>query len=248
MSLRSATRLTQKPVFKLVSRFALLLPGLPALADGNLVDRVYDPYVEPLETEIEWRAVGARDSDEPELDGLWQHRLGVGYGFSDRWFGEVYAIGEKQPQDDFEVEAVELEAKWQLTEQGEYAADWGMLFELEREFSANQWEAAATLITARDWGRWTGTANLALEYEWGRVSEEFETELRAQARYRLSPHFEPALELYAAEDLLGIGPVAVGSWRLDGGRQLRWEVGVIQGLTSESPDQTLRLLLEYEFF
>ncbi|WGL18419.1 hypothetical protein PVT68_09000 [Microbulbifer bruguierae] len=227
---------------------ALVLPSLPVLADGNLVDRVYDPYVQPLETEIEWRTVGTRDSDEDDLDDLWLHRLGIGYGFSDRWFGEVYAIGKKSQERDLDVEALELEAKWQLSEQGEYAADWGMLFELEREFSTNQWEAVATLISAREWGRWTGTANLSLAYEWGSVSDEFETGLRAQARYRWSQVFEPALELYAAEDLLGIGPVVLGARRFDGGRQLRWEVGIIQGLTSESPDQSVRLLLEYEYF
>lgn len=227
---------------------AALLPSLPALADGNLVDRVYDPYVQPLETEIEWRAVGTRDSDGDSLDGFWLHRVGIGYGFSDRWFGEFYAIGEKKPEGGFEIEAAEIEAKWQLTEQGEYSADWGMLFELEREFSENQWEAAATLIAAREWGRWTGTANFALVYEWGSVYNEFESELRGQVRYRWSPVFEPAIELYAAQDLLGIGPVVVGAWRFEGGRQLRWEVGVIQGLASSSPDQSLRLMVEYEYF
>ncbi|WP_160154661.1 hypothetical protein [Microbulbifer sp. ALW1] len=227
---------------------ALMSPSLPVLADGKLVDRVYDPYVEPLETELEWRAVRTRDTDELELNGLWQHHFSVGYGFSEHWFGEVYAIGEKKPESDFEIEAAELEAKWQLTEQGEYAADWGMLFELERKFAENQWEAAATVIAAKEWGRWTGTANFAVEYEWGREDEEFETELRAQARYRYTSRFEPALELYAAEDLLGIGPVAVGSWALEEGRKVRWEVGLIMGLTDESPDQSLRLLLEYEFF
>ena len=227
---------------------AALLPSLPAMADGKLVDRVYDPYIEPLETEIEWRAVRTRDTDEEELNGFWQHHFSVGYGFSEHWFGEIYAIGEKNPGEDFELKAVELEAKWQLTEQGEYAADWGMLFELEREYSESQWEASAMVIAAKEWGRWTGTGNLAVIYEWAREENEFETEIRAQARYRYTERFEPAVELYAAEDLLGVGPVAVGSWRLEEGRRVHWEVGLIMGLTDESPDQSLRFLVEYEFF
>lgn len=227
----------------------LVLPSLSALADGNLVDRVYDPYVQPLETEIELRSLRLRDTDDPARDGQWLHRLGLGYGFSDRWYGEVYAIGEKNPGDAIELEATELEAKWQLTEQGEYAADWGMLFELEREFDSNAWEAAATLISSRQWGQWVGTANLAAVYEWGSgVQDELESELRAQMRYRWSPLFEPALELYVAQDLVGIGPVLVGAWRPSAGRQLRWELGIIQGITDESPDQSLRFLLEYEFY
>ena len=227
----------------------LLLPSLPTLADGNLVDRVYAPYVQPLEKEIEWRSLRLRDTDDPARNGQWLHRLGIGYGFSERWYGEVYAVGEKNPGDDVDLEAVELEAKWQLTEQGEYAADWGMLFELEREFESNAWEAAATLIGAREWGRLVGTANLAAVYEWGSgVDNEWESELRAQMRYRWSSAIEPALELYVAQDLVGIGPVLVGGWRLAAGRQLHWEFGIIQGVTDDSPDQSVRLLLEYEFY
>ena len=227
---------------------AVILP-YSTWADGVVIDRVYDPYVQPLETEIEWRAVGLRDSDQDAWDSLQVHRLGVGYGFTDRWFGEIYLIGERDEDRSLNLEAVELEAKWQLTEQGEYAADWGLLFELESERDENQWEAAVTLLSAREWGRWVGTANLAGIYEWGGdLNAEFETELRLQGRYRLTQGFEPALEFYAGQDTLAVGPVITGMRRLEGTRQIRWELGLILGLTDESPDQTLRLLFEYEFY
>ncbi|AOS95873.1 hypothetical protein AUP74_00402 [Microbulbifer aggregans] len=220
-----------------------------SFADGLVVDRVYDPYVQPLETELEWRALVVQDKDKPELDGLQVHRLGVGYGFTDRWFGEIYLIGSDGGEEEFEVEAVELEAKWQLTEQGEYAADWGLLFELERETGEDQWEGAATLLALREWGRWVGTANLAFGYEWGeRIDNEWESELRLQGRYRLQESFEPALEFYAGEDYRGLGPIARGSHRFSDARRLTWEFGVILGLTDDSPDQSWRLLVEYEFF
>ncbi|MCK7598605.1 hypothetical protein M0G74_15100 [Microbulbifer sp. CAU 1566] len=225
-----------------------MLPGVSALAGENLVDRVFDPYVEYQEKELEWRAVRTGDSDEEELDGFWQHHFSAGYGFSEHWFGEIYAIGEKAPGENFEIEAAELEAKWQLTEEGEHAADWGMLFELERIFPENQWEAAATVLVAKEWGRWTGTANVGVVYEWGDETEGFQGEFRAQARYRYCAEFQPAIELYGAEDLLGIGPVAVGNWHLGEERKLHWELGLILGITDESPDQSLRLRLEYEFF
>ena len=51
-----------------------LIPSI-AVADGVVVNKVYDPYVQPLETEIEWRFVGpvrggrvtavAGDADDP---------------------------------------------------------------------------------------------------------------------------------------------------------------------------------------
>lgn len=238
----------------------LLMSPAIVLADGLVVDRVYDPYVQPLETELEWRALVVQDSDNAALDGVQVHRLGVGYGFTDRWFGEVYLIGSEGSADgldeapdvsdeSFKLEAVELEAKWQLTEQGEYAADWGLLFELERETNENLWEGAATLLALREWGRWVGTANVALGYEWGSdIDNEWESELRLQGRYRLQESFEPALEFYAGEDYRGLGPIARGSHRFSNARRLTWEFGVILGLTGESPDQSWRLLVEYEFF
>lgn len=247
-SKRSARLLSQRwPALSLGCAAALWLS--PASADGVIIDRVYDPYVQPLEKEIEWRAVQLSDSDDDALDDLQMQRLGIGRSFSDRWFGEVYLIGSNNEDRSFGVEGGELEAKWQLTEQGEYAADWGMLFELEHERHTEQWEAAATLLSAREWGRWTGTANFAAVYEWGDdIVNEWETELRLQARYRLSPAFEPMVELYAGQNTLGIGPVMRGTQKFQLGRQLLWELGVILGVTDESPDQTLRLMVEYEFY
>ncbi|WP_226668800.1 hypothetical protein [Microbulbifer aggregans] len=239
-----------------------------ALADGIVVDRIYDPYVEAGETEIEWRATRLRDSDdetpnleelggeefgeeeleEEPLDGLHRHRLGMGYGFSERWFGEVYLIGEGSHEESLNLKAVELEAKWQITEQGEYSADWGMLFELERETEVDMWETAVTLISSREWGRWTGTANLEAIYEWGEEEDELESELKLQGRYRWKPELEPALEFYAGQDTVGLGPVLLGDVKFGQGRRLRWEFGVIVGVTDESPDQSFRFLVEYEFF
>lgn len=219
-----------------------------ARADGVVVDKVYTPYVQPLEKEIEWRAVGLRGGDD-ELDSLQIHRLGIGRSFTDRWFGEMYLIGERDEDSSMKLEAVEVESKWQLTEQGEYDADWGLLFELEKERYEDNWEASLGLLAARDWGRWTGTANLFAIYESGdNIDNEVESQLRLQGRYRLSQAFEPALELYAGQDYLGIGPVLRGTVKFEGARQLLWEFGLIQGLTDESQDQTLRLLLEYEFY
>ncbi|MFV8784002.1 hypothetical protein ACNKU7_16400 [Microbulbifer sp. SA54] len=224
-----------------------------ALADGVVVDRIYDPYVEAGETELEWRATRLRDgaseeSEEEALDGVHLHRLGIGYGFSERWFGEVYLIGEGSHEEDLSLAGVELEAKWQITEQGEYAADWGLLLEFERENDKDLSEVAVTLISSREWERWTGTANLEAIYEWGSGEEELESALKLQGRYRWKAELEPALELYAGQDTFGLGPVLLGEIKLRPGHRMRWEVGAILGLTDESPDQSFRILLEYEFF
>lgn len=227
----------------------LLAPVLvmPAFADGSAVDKVYHPYVDALESEIELRSVfqndATKNSNYKEL-----HQMSFGRSFGQALFGEFYLVGEKSPTGNFDLEAFEFELKWQLTEQGEYSADWGLLFEYEQEFSEDIQEFTTGILVEKEFGRFSGTANLLLIQEWGSaIKDEFETAVAMQARYRYSRAFEPGLELYAGQDSAGIGPVMMGSASLGVRKSLRWEAGVVFGLGSDSPDNSFRFLLEYEF-
>jgi len=210
-----------------------------AKADGLAIDKVYHPYVQPLEREIEWRAISA--------DGDQKHRFGLGKSFSDRLFIEAYLIA-KEVDNNFHLDAYEIEAKWQLSEQGEYAIDWGVIVELEKEHDLNAWEFKTGLLMEKEWGKWVGRANLWGIYEWGEtVEDELETAVALQTRYRYSPSFEPAIELYAGEDTLGMGPVALGDIRFGQGKKLHWEIGAIFGFDDKTPNTTWRFLTEFEF-
>lgn len=216
-----------------------------AVADGIVVDRVYDPYVQPLETEIEWRSILQSDDATVDID---KHMLGVGRSLTDRLALELYAIGTRASGQSLDLDSFEAELLWQITEQGEFAFDWGALFELERYAGENIWEATASVIAARDIGRWTALANLGLVYEWGGgVGDEIETELHLQARYRLRESFEPAIELHLGQDAALLGPALTGLIRTAPGRKFRWEAGVFLPLDSASPDRVARLNFEYEF-
>lgn len=221
--------------------FCLPLSLLPLIAgaDGLAIDKVYHPYVQPLEKEIEWRMVAA--------DGDHLQRLGIGRSLNDTVFVEGYLLAAEEA-DTFRLEGYELETRIQLTEQGEYAVDWGLLVELEKAHEENEWELASALLMEKQWGRWSGTANFKLEYEWGDdIKDEFETAVALQGRYRLSPEFEPAIEFYGGENTRALGPVAMGDLRFGGGKKLHWESGVLFGLSKKTPDAALRLLAEYEF-
>ncbi len=216
----------------------LLIPGL-TLADDLAVDKVYHPYVQPMEREVEWRMVAA--------DGDHLQRLGIGRSVNDRVFVEGYLLAAEEG-DTFRLEGYELETRIQLSEQGEYAVDWGMIVELEKAHQEDEWELATALLMEKQWGRWVGAANLWLEYEWGdEVKDEFETAMAVQTRYRLSPAFEPAIEFYGGENTRALGPVAMGDVRFGAGKKLHWESGVLFGLSKKTPDAILRLLAEYEF-
>ncbi|HUS97791.1 MAG TPA: hypothetical protein VMX97_13735 [Hyphomicrobiaceae bacterium] len=217
------------------------------MADGTVVDKVYHPYVQPLEREVELRGIVQQDDDD-EQDGLQVSRLGIGGSWSEWVSSEVYVIGKSTNEQGFKVNAYEFETKWQLTEQGEYWADWGLLFELEKERDPDVWEYATRMVILKEWNQWVTTANLSLIYEWGDdIANEWETELALQGRYRLMRSFEPALEFYSGQNYKGLGPVFMGDVRAGQKSRLHWEIGVIFGIDSDSADRTYRGLLEFEF-
>ncbi|MDT8310665.1 MAG: hypothetical protein RQ732_04390 [Methylophaga sp.] len=229
-----------KPLGHPAAILAMLIHSALVFADGSAVDKVYAPYVQPLEKELEWRL---RDAD-----GIQKQRLGYGQSVTDKLFVEAYLIGEDTGDNALRLEAYELEALWQLTEQGEYLFDWGLITEFEWQRDNGNWEAATGLITVRTWGRWVATSNLWLKYEWqADGNKEFETALALQGRYRLVSWFEPALEFYAGENTRALGPVATGDLRLQPGKKLHWELGALTGLNSQTADVTWRALLELEF-
>ncbi len=225
---------------------ANLLLASNAIADGITIDKVYHPYVQPLERELELRWL---KYDDDKSNNNQAYRLGLGKSFAPNWFAEAYIIGEKNNvNNDSTVSAYELEAIWQLTEQGEYSADWGLLFEIERQTDESIWEGSTTLLIEREWGRTVGTANLTLGLEAGSdIDSELETAAAMQVRYRYSRALEPALELYVSSSTLGLGPVLMGENRFGNRKKLRWEFGVIAGLSDKTPNATLRALAEYEF-
>ena len=163
-------------------------------------------------------------------------------------FLEGYLVGEKSDEQSFDIEAYELEAKWQLTEQGEFWADWGLLFELEKEANEDVWEFATAVLMEKESGKWSGTANFYVLNEWGSdTKNELNARLNLQARYRYSRTFEPAIEFYSGKNTRALGPAFLGQVKMGNKQLLSWEIGVMFGLDHKSPNRTLRFLLEFEF-
>lgn len=217
-----------------------LAPGAAAETNG-----VYHPYVNENERELEYALVRRGTGDA----ALTLQRASVGYGWSDRFATELYLLNEFSSHDDVRVRSYELEARWQLTEQGEYASDWGLLVEAGIGNGIDRHEVAAGLLWEKELGhRWVAAANALVEYEFGTdISNEFETAFRAQLRHLHSPGFEPALEIYLDDIEHAAGPAASGVVRLAPGRQVRWEFGFYFGLDSRTPSTISRLGLELEF-
>lgn len=242
---------------KVIKLFTMAVPALalvaslPSLADvethHNGVGRVYEPYVNALEKEFELQSLYQTDGN-PTEDDIFRQKIGFGASIGSKIFAEAYVSGKKLPSGHFRLESYELEARMQLTEQGEYAYDWGLLVEYERERSESIHELATAVLVSRDWGRWVTTGNFGVEYEFGsNIDNEIDTFAAGQLRYRYREFLEPGIELYADEFTRGVGPVLSGLIRGQGNNKWHWEAGLILPLNDTTPDETFRLLLEFEF-
>lgn len=215
-----------------------------AYADGVVVDKVYHPYVLPNEQEVEWRLFSHRESENNKL----AHRFAYGRSFGKNLMLEFYLVGERDLNNDFSLTSYELEARWMLTEQGEYWADWGVLFEIERYKEGHNWEVTSGILFEKEFGQTSLTLNAFIIYEWGNtLKNELETEFRLKYRYRYIEQFQPALEVYSGENYLGIGPAFMGLQRFSAQKQLKWEFAFITGLDSRSKGHVFRIAIEYEF-
>lgn len=221
-----------------------LFISLPSKADNFTVDKVYHPYVLPFEREVEWRLTSRQNDNGNVL----MQRYSFGHALSEFVILEAYIVGARDENEDFGVEGYELELRWMMTEQGKYTADWGSLFELEKQHNSDDWEAKAGVLIEKEFGQLSLTTNFSLVYEWGEnVPSEWESEFKSQLRYRWLPEIQPGIELYIAEDFIGLGPAFMGITRFDTRQQLKWELGFIAGFNGDSKDHTLRMSLEYEF-
>jgi hypothetical protein len=85
-------------------------------------------------------------------------------------------------------------------------------------------------------------------YEFGEdTADELDGDVAAQLRWRLSQPFEPALELYADDEIAALGPAAVGTIALAGRNRLKWEAAALLAVEHDIADKVFRAALEFEF-
>ncbi len=218
------------------------------LADSNSISQIEMPYVLLGEKEITLASLHQKSQNSLNNGLISQYKLSTGKAFSNKWFGEIKIIGKQGDNQTFTISSYELEAKRQLTEQGEYSADYGLYLKYEDKQDIDIQETEVMLIATRQWGKILGTANLSLIYEAGSaINDEFEASTALQVKYRYKRELEPAIEFYSGQITSGVGPVLMGSKRLAPGKRLNWESGIIFGLNNNTANQTYRFLLEYEF-
>ncbi len=160
--------------------------------------------------------------------------------------------------------ATTLETYWQLTESGEYWADWGAF----AEYSQGHGRGASNSFvfgplvqkdTAGFFGhRLLHTANIFLEREVGpNASPRTGFDVAWQSRLLLDTRFQPGVEIYGVIDDVGhggnfnqqgwqVGPVIAGSFRPFPIGKIQYELGYQMGASNAAPNGALRWKFEYE--
>ena len=224
--------------------------------------KVYTPYVEYHEFEIEYRPSRTIDSNDAK-DNKQTHLLGLGYGVTEWWFTEVYAEWEREPGAGHSInfEAFEWENRFQLSNPGEDWADFGLLVEFVRtDGGSSPDKLEVGFLFAKELGKFDAAFNLILERELGtNAGDDLEIGQAFQLKYRLDPAFEPGIELYSefgpVDDMPGFdeqehlaGPIIAGVIPLgDSGTKLKYNAGYLFGLTDAAPDGTIKAIIELEF-
>lgn len=227
-------------------------------AHAGASDYVYTPIVVEGEKEIDFKFGSSKLRDGTRESVV---SLGLGYGVNAWWFTELYAKGNRQTPTGWRFDAVEWENKFQLTETGKYPVDVGLLVEIERPQDRSEgWElrfgplfqaeltpnlvANANLLFGRHY-RSAEPSAMSLDYQW-------------QLKYRWKPAFEVGAQglgsmgpwrdwLPGHEQEHQAGPAVFGKVRLDGHHAINYNAALLFGGNTNSPRNTLRLQVEYEY-
>ncbi len=221
-----------------------ILLGAASLSHAAHV--VYSPIVEGGETEIEVMMDYVSDSSSPD-NGTQIFYFEVAHGVHDRWMTELLIEYVDTNSSSMQASAVEWENVFQLTEQGQYFADFGLFLEFERSLQNNTAdEIVAGLLVEKEFGKLTGVLNLLAEKEYGENAESaVEGFGSAQLRWRYAPTLEPTLEVYSSEYNTRIGTLINGKLAA-GHNKFGYSLGMLWGADNDTPD-TFRAMIEYEF-
>lgn len=245
-----------------MKRLFASLAGLLAASPAYAVDKLYTPYVEKGEWELEYFGRRTVDKDSTK-DNAQEHQLSLEYSPTGWWKTEVYGIFQKEPHDNVEFDAFEWENVFQFTKPGEYWVDAGASLAYEWVPASGEADSLEMrLIFAKHVGRTFHVLNLSGEQAIGGGADDaFEAGLSWSSRYELSPYFQPGIEFHNefgevndmssfADQEHYIGPAIYGTlpFEVDGNdiEGLQYRAGYMFGFGHNSSDGQAVLQLEYE--
>ena len=231
----------------LLALLALAGALAPPRAEAGPAAKVYRPVVEYGETEVELR--GGYIKDDGPANTAQAYVLDLGHGITPWWFTEAVLEMEKAPDGEFEVEELEWENIFQLSEPGEYFLDYGLFAELKMPLEGGlPYAVEIGPMFQKEVGRLVNNLNLLAEREFGdNALKETEIGYRLQSRYRSGTAVDFGVQGFGEENAHLLGPALFGQGRLGEGYKLKWDAAVLAGLTRDAEDFRFRWQFELEF-
>jgi hypothetical protein len=226
-----------------------------ALAEPS--DYVLQPRVVEGERAIELKMGTADGPDTRESAGS----VSLEYSPTSFWVTEIYAAFARSGGDPTHYDAIEWENRFQLTEPGQYAVDWGLAAEIEKPQDAREgWHTTiGPLLQGMLTDRVQWNFNPLLSRYWRAetpAKTELEYQLQFKVRYRRSLEF--GLQGFGKfgpwyhwsgidAQTHNLGPAVFASWPLGGRQSVYVNAAWLFGMTSATASNTLRAQLEFEF-
>lgn len=251
---RSSPSLTIPAVLAVAAAMAYLPPA----ACAGPAAKVYSPIVEYGETELEFRGGYVEDDNHPE-DGRQQYVVAIGHGIMPRWFTEAVLQYETTPGESLDLDEVKWENIIQLTPTGQYFLDLGLYAEYVHkpdDNSADKVEIGP--MFQYELGSVQLNLNSIFEREVGDGARgPTELTYAFQAKYRGNPLFEPGLQAFGElgewddwaasnQQEHNLGPAFFGKIKR-GGYAIKYNAAWLVGMTTATPDNTIRFELEIEY-
>jgi len=227
-------------------------------SQAHATDKIYSPYVEYGEFELEYRGHVTNDSRAAK-DKNMKDRAEIVYGFTEFWSAGIIGSWEKTSGSSREFVATSWENIFQLTDQGQYWVDVGLYLEYElADVSSAADKVEAKLLLEKPGDQFTNTANIILEREVGSNSNgETELEIFWRTKYRWKKTLEPAIEIYSmfgdisntggfSKQKHSIGPVIMGNLATGSESKFKYEVGYLFGISDAAADGSWKWVLEWE--
>jgi hypothetical protein len=177
---------------------AAMLAGGLARADYKAFAHTYPHFTQPEGgLEMEWW-VGAETQSLSNMGDttLFEHRLEIEYGLTDRWDVSLYQVFQQPPGGSFTYDSVRLESRFQITRKQQWWVDLLGYLELERPADLHQpWELEGKIIATKDLGpffvqtNWVAEVKLAGGQDFGYLLE-----LAAAVGYEIWPSLRVGVE------------------------------------------------------
>ena len=202
--------------------------------------------------------VGEEDEDENQRQG---YEFSVGYGVTDFWKPELALALEQRKGRDLKADAIEFENTFQVLPTDAYYVNAGLLVAFEASLRDDVQAVEVGPLLQLPIGRLTNTANAIFEQPFGddRETATVGFEYGWQSVFDVAGGLGLGFEAFGEIEKIAndppslseqehrIGPVALFEAELGEWGEIGIELGFLFGLTDETPDNTFKFNLEYEW-